>query len=133
MEEKKKKKKLTLTVSSKKAHSVPHYTQTKGKTSVVIEKKPPRRWSEKKFQSKDNFNKQKPIQNPGAKRSPVDKNFNIRKMAEERATRRFKNLNEGGAEPRKNFMGKERSFALRKQNKLTLSKALDEETFDGKL
>jgi len=132
MEEKKKKKKLTLTVSSKKAHSVPHYTQTKGKTSVVIEKKPPRRWSEKKFQSKDNFNKQKPIQNPGAKRSPVDKNFNIRKMAEERATRRFKNLNEGGAEPRKNFMGKERSFALRKQNKLTLSKALDEETFDGK-
>ena len=39
MEEKKKKKKLTLTTSSKKPYSVPHYTQSKGKTSVVIEKK----------------------------------------------------------------------------------------------
>ena len=39
MEEKKKKKKLTLTVSSGKPHSVPHYTQSKGKTSVVIEKR----------------------------------------------------------------------------------------------
>jgi hypothetical protein len=49
MEEKKKKKKLTLTTSSKKPHSVPHYTQSKGKTSVVIEKKAPKRWGEKKF------------------------------------------------------------------------------------
>ena len=42
MEEKKKKKKLTLTTSSKKPHSVSHYAQnvqSKGKTSVVIEKK----------------------------------------------------------------------------------------------
>ena len=56
MDEKKKKKKLTLTASSSKPHSVQHYTQSKGKTSVVIEKKPPRRWSEKKFQPKENFN-----------------------------------------------------------------------------
>ena len=40
MEEKKtKKKKLTLSVGSKKPHSAPHYAQSKGKTSVVIEKK----------------------------------------------------------------------------------------------
>jgi len=45
MEEKKKKKKLTLSVSSKKTHNVPHYTQSRGKTSVVIEKKPTRKWN----------------------------------------------------------------------------------------
>ena len=40
MEEKKiKKKKLTLSVSSKKSHNAPNYTQSRGKTSVVIEKK----------------------------------------------------------------------------------------------
>ena len=39
MEEKKKKKKLTLSVSFNKPHNVPRYTQGKGKTSVVIEKK----------------------------------------------------------------------------------------------
>ena len=46
MEEKKKKKKLTLSVSSKKPHNVPHYAQSRGKTSVVIEKKPTRKWKE---------------------------------------------------------------------------------------
>tara|TARA_B100001179_G_scaffold153915_1_gene112153 strand:- start:497 stop:712 length:216 start_codon:yes stop_codon:yes gene_type:complete len=55
MEEKKtKKKKLTLSVSSNKPHKVPNYTQSKGKTSVVIEKKASRRWGEKKFQPRDN-------------------------------------------------------------------------------
>jgi len=40
MEEKKiKKKKLTLSVSFNKPHNVPRYTQERGKTSVVIEKK----------------------------------------------------------------------------------------------
>ena len=38
VEKKIKKKKLTLSVSSKKTHNVPNYTQSKGKTSVVIEK-----------------------------------------------------------------------------------------------
>ena len=59
MEEKKiKKKKLTLSVGSKKPHSAPHYAQSKGKTSVVIEKKASRRWGEKKFQTQvNNFNK----------------------------------------------------------------------------
>ena len=53
-EEQKKKKKLTLSGFSKKTHNAANYAQTRGKTSVVIEKKTPRRWGEKKFQSKDN-------------------------------------------------------------------------------
>ena len=55
MEEKKKKKKLTLTVSSKKPHSVPHYAQnvqSKGKTSVVIEKKTSKKMGWKKIPAK---------------------------------------------------------------------------------
>ena len=48
MEEKKIKKKLTLGVSSKKPHNFSNYSQGRGKTSVVIEKKPQRRWGEKR-------------------------------------------------------------------------------------
>ena len=44
-----KKKKLTLSVSSKTSRNTPHYAANKGKTSVVIEKKPQRRWGEKNF------------------------------------------------------------------------------------
>ena len=96
MEEKKiKKKKLTLSVSSKKPHSAPYYAQSRGKTSVVIEKKSPRRWTEKKIHSQDkNFNKSKPTENFAAKKTPINRNYDIRKMAEERATRRFKNIKE---------------------------------------
>ena len=64
MEEKKrKKKKLTLTASLTKPLNVPRFSQSGKKKSVVIEKKPPKRWGEKKFQSKDNFNKPKPKTN----------------------------------------------------------------------
>jgi len=133
MEEKKKKKKLTLTTSSKKPHSVPHYTQSKGKTSVVIEKKAPKRWVEKKFPSKDNFNKPKPTTNFESKKIPTDKNFHLRKIAEERATRRFKNLAGENIQAKKGTMGRDKTFASKRQfNKLTLAKALDEDTFDGK-
>ena len=58
--EEKKKKKLTLSVSSKTPHNVPNYVKSKQKTSVLIKKKAPRKWGEKKFQSRDNnFNKPK--------------------------------------------------------------------------
>ena len=65
MEEKKiKKKKLTISIASKKTHSTAHYVQNRQKTSVVIEKKPARRWGEKKFQPRNsNFNKTKSINN----------------------------------------------------------------------
>ena len=60
MENKKIKKKLTLSISGKKTHSVSHYAQSRGKTSVVIEKKTARKWSGKKSQPHDNiFNKSK--------------------------------------------------------------------------
>ena len=133
MSEKDKKKKLTLTVSSKKPHvRVPNYAHSKGKTSVVIEKKPSRRWGGKKFQPKDNFNKPKLSPEFTPKKPTADKSFNIRKIAEERATRRFNDLVEKNLQSKKSTLGREKTFALRKQNKLTLSKALDEETFDGK-
>ena len=133
MSDKDKKKKLTLTVSSKKPHvKVPHYAHSKGKTSVVIEKKPSRKWGGKKFQSNDNFSKPKLSSNVPHKKPSPDRSFNIRKIAEERATRRFNDLNEKNLQSKKSTLGKEKAFTSRKQNKLTLSKALDEETFDGK-
>ena len=55
MEEKKTKKKLTLTISSTKPYNVPHYKRDKGKTSVVVEKKAPRRWGEKKIKTLKDF------------------------------------------------------------------------------
>ena len=53
MSDKDKKKKLTLTVSSKKTHvKVPHYAHSKGKTSVVIEKKTFKKMGRKKISIK---------------------------------------------------------------------------------
>ena len=85
MEEKKiKKKKLTLSGSSTKLHNVSHYTGRRGKTSVVIEKKPARRWGEKKIQPRDsNFNKPKSTSNFPSKKPLINRNFDIRQMAEE--------------------------------------------------
>ena len=45
--EEKKKKKLTLGVSSKTPHNVSNYVKSSKKTSVLIEKKAPRRWEGK--------------------------------------------------------------------------------------
>ena len=92
---KKKKKKLTLSISSKKSHDVLHYAQSRGKTSVIIEKKSPRSWGEKKFQSRNNnITKHKATNDFTPKKPPINRNFDIRKMAEERATKRIKNLKE---------------------------------------
>ena len=117
MEEKNKKKKLTLTVS-KKSHKIPNYTQSKGKTSVVIEKKPSRKWGGKKFHPKDSFNKPKSSPDFPFKKPSPDKSFNIRKIAEERATRRFNDLNEKNVPNKKSSLGREKTFALRKQDQL---------------
>ena len=132
MEEKKKKKKLTLSVSSKKTHNFSNYGQSRGKTSVVIEKKTSRRWGERKFQTKDTSNKPKDTSNFSPHKKSVEKKFDIRKMAEERATRRFKNLKEDITQPKRSSLGKEKSFSSKREYKLTLSKALDEEALDGR-
>ena len=132
-EEKKKKKKLTLSGFSKKTHNAPNYAQSRGKTSVVIEKKPPKRWGEKKFQSRDsNFNKPKFTGDFVPKKTPINRNFDLRKMAEERAAKRFKNVKEDSLQQKKTSLGKDKSFASKRENKLTLSKALDDEALDGR-
>ena len=53
-------------------------------------------------------------------------------MAEERATRRFKNLKEDITQPKRSSLGKEKSFSSKREYKLTISKALDEEALDGR-
>ena len=131
--EKKKKKKLTLSGVSKKTPNVSHYAQSRGKTSVVIEKKPPRRWGEKKFQSRDNnFNKPKSSDNSILKKKSINRNVDLRKIAEERATKRFKNLNENNLQQKKSGLGKEKDFTSKREQKLTLSKALDDEALEGR-
>ena len=138
MEEKKKnKKKLTLSVSSKTTHNVANYAQRSGKTSVVIEKKSPRRWGEKKFQPRsNNFNKPKPKSTSGflPKKQPFDRNTDIRKKAEEKATKRFKDKGTKGESllPKKTGLAKEKSLASKREYKLTLSKATDEAALDGR-
>ena len=135
--EEKKKKKLTLSVSSKTTHNVKNYAQRSGKTSVVIEKQSPRRWGEKKFQPRsNNFNKPKPQSSSGflPKKPPFNRNIDIRKKAEERATKRFKDKGTKGEslQPKKTGLAKEKSLASRREYKLTLSKATDEAALDGR-
>ena len=134
MEEKKiKKKKLTLSVSSKKTHNVPNYTQSKGKTSVVIEKRPTKRWGEKKTQPRvNNFNKTKSTSSFTPRKPQFNKNFDIRKIAEERATKRFKELPDDKLQQKKSGLGKEKGFTSKRETKLTLSKALDVEALEGR-
>ena len=91
-------------------------------------KKPARKWGEKKFQLRDaNFNKPKSTVYSSPKKTPINRNFDIRKMAEERATKRFKNLKEDILQQKKSTSGKEKSFTSRREKTLTLSKALDHE------
>ena len=134
MEEKKiKKKKLTLSVSSKASSNVPSFAKNRGKTSVVIEKRPPRRGGERKYHpTNNNINKSKPSENFFSKKPQVNKNYDIRKMAEERATKRFKNLSDEKLPQKKGNLGKEKGFFSKRESKLTLSKALDEEAFEGR-
>ena len=134
MEEKKlKKKKLTLSISSKKSFNAPHYAHSKQKKSVLIEKKAPRRWSEKKFQLRDrNFDKSKTTDNFLPKKPPLNRSFEIRKIAEERATKRFKSLKEESFQPKKSGLNKSKSSVSKREYKLTLSKALSDDLMEGK-
>ena len=133
MEEKKKKKKLTLSVSSKRSHHSHNYIQSRGKTSVVIEKKPSRKWAEKKFHTREtNLNKPKFSKDFAPKKAPINRNFDIRKQAEERATRRFKNLKEDILQQKKSSLGKDKGFSSKREYKLTVSKALTDDVMEGR-
>ena len=68
----------------------------------------------------------------GKKNTAADRNFEIRKMAEERATKRFKSVKEDILQPKKSTLGKEKSFTSKREYKLPLSKAKDDAAFDGK-
>ena len=133
MENKKIKKKLTLSISGKKTHSVSHYAQSKGKTSVVIEKKTARKWGEKRFQQRNNnFNKSKSTSNVFPKRTPINRNFDIRKIAEDKATKRFKGLDQNKLQQKKSSLSKDKNFTSKRESKLTLSRALDDEALEGR-
>ena len=140
-EDKKKKKKLTLTVSSNKPINVSNYSVNKQKTSVIIEKRVSRKRNERRFYNRDNtskvgsppFNKAKTKNTSNFRPNvPANRNFEIRKIAEERATKRFKNLKEEKLQPKKSNLGKSKGISPKREYKLTLSKALDDEVFEGR-
>ena len=127
-EEKQKKKKLTLSVSSKTNRNVTSFAKRSGKTSVVIEKKSPRKWGERKFQPRNN-----PNTSNFSKKPPIRKNVDLRRIAEERATKRFRETKkEEISQPKKTGFSKDKSFSSKREYKLTLSKAMDEEALDGR-
>ena len=140
MEEKKiKKKKLTLTVSTKKPYNIPHYKTFSQKKSVVIEKKISRKKNEKKFYGQASSStgfvdkqKFKKTNDSISKNPPINRNFEIRKIAEEKATKRFKNLKDNNLQQKKSTLGKNKGFVSKREYKLTLSKALDDEIMEGK-
>jgi len=144
MEEKKiKKKKLTLTVSLNKPHNVPHYIQSSHKKSFVIEKKISRKKNERNFYDQDNKlskstsrvtskTKSKVADDSISKTTAINRNFEIRKIAEDRATKRFKNLKENSLQLKKNNLGKNKSSSSRREHKLTLSNVLDDEVMEGR-
>jgi len=141
MVEKKIKKKLTLTISSKKNLSTPSYTPSSNKKSVVIEKKISRTRGARRFYGRnDSVNKPMPSfqdktksNNNFVRRNPTtNRNIEIRKIAEERATKRFKDANEYTLSPKKASLGKNKSTTSRREYKLTLSKALTDDVMEGR-
>ena len=97
------KKKLTLTISNKKTFSTPSYTPSSNKKSVVIEKKISRTRGARKFYGRNDkvnkpasgFQDKTKSNNNFTPRNPtINRNIEIRKIAEERATKRFKNPKE---------------------------------------
>ena len=130
MEDIKKKKKLTLTISSKKTFNAPSYTRDSNKKSVIIEKKISRKKVGKSY-----FPTNKSTQRFPDKAKFFDKKLpnqsEIRKIAEERATKRFKTPDENILTPKKGNINKNKSSSKR-EYKLTLSKAADEDAMEGR-
>ena len=138
----KKKKKITLTISSKKTYNVPRYVSDKQKTSVVIEKKSPRARTDRR--SYDNNRLSKPTSRFSEKTkassgsnftrntSSVNRNFDIRQKAEERATKRFKNPKQDNLTSKKTSTGKSKNFVPKREYRLTLSKALSDDAMENR-
>mgnify|MGYP001223144845 CR=1 FL=1 len=144
MEENKtnKKKKLTISLSSKRSGTIPTFTRG-NKKSVIIEKKFSRRGSDRKFYGKDNnLNKQSKFSDKSkfsspdklfSNKTPANRSFEIRKIAEERATKRFTSTKkEENFDTKKKGLSKSKGFTTRRDKKFTLSKALVDESMEGK-
>ena len=141
MVEEKIKKKLTLTISNKKTFSTPSYTPSSNKKSVVIEKKISRTRGARKFYGRNDkvnkptsgFQDKTKSNNNFAPRNPtINRNIEIRKIAEERATKRFKNPKEYNLAEKKGSLSKNKITTPRREYKLTLSKALTDDVMEGR-
>jgi len=145
MEEKKKKKKLTLSVSTKKPFDASNYVGSGYKKSVVIEKKTSVKKNEQRFSNRNkNYNldkseqkfkdQGKQVRNEGfiQKKPSNNRNFQIRKIAEERATKRFKSHDESSLATKKGNLSKNKATPSKREYKLTLSKAQSDEVLDGR-
>ena len=125
-----KKTKLTITGTAKKSIKNIEIAKTQGKNSVVIEKQP-NKFSNKSGQFKSSinkpkvsssFNKSAPLKTKfPPKQSPVANDFERRKLAEQRATKRLKNDNE--SKDKKTVKGGTKKREL----KLTVSRALSDQ------
>ena len=119
----KKKLKLTISGSSRKTKDSIELAKSQGKKTVVIEKKSRfsskpsffKNETQKKFQNKSNINFQP--QKPSFSKSNQSNDFEKRKLAEQRATKRLK-----GDNTQKGKIG-----SKRRELKLTLSRALSED------
>ena len=126
----KKKTKLTISGSSKKTISNIERARTQGKNSVIIEKKSigfknktniVKNYSQKtSFKKKSSFlSKEKLISKPF---KPLPNDFERRKLAEQRATKRLKG----------ELLQKGKSTTKRRELKLTISRALSDEDMEKK-
>ena len=124
------KKKLTLTVSSTKPINVSNFSQKSQKTSVIIEKKTSRTRGLRRFYGRSEGGVKATTESKDKvtiKDSNINRSSEIRKQAEERATKRFKSSKEDAQAIKKGNLGKSKGFDSKREYKLTLSKASTEE------
>ena len=82
-----------------------NYLVKHGFNVSVIEKKPSRKWVDKKSQPRGNFfNKPKPTGDFFPKKPAPNRSFDIRKLAEERATKRIKSSKEENLQQKKKLL-----------------------------
>ena len=131
----KKKLKLSVTGSSKKTINSIEQAKSQSKNSVIIEKKSGRISRKQNFQkpAKQNFNFKANTRNIENKGPTLTKHFlgtdyEKRKLAEQRATKKFKN--EANQKDTKDNKGK--TGSKRRELKLTLTRALNEDEIGSK-
>jgi translation initiation factor IF-2 len=125
----KKKTKLTISGTAKKSIKNIEIAKTQGKNSVVIEKSKSNflkkgssfrsSGTDTKLKPKTSFNRGAPFKSSfGGKPPPISNDFERRKLAEQRATKRLK----GDSEGKRNKLG-----TKKRETKLTVSRALSDE------